>query len=435
MSVELRSMYCREFFMLRVSLVVAVAFALASPAYAEDWTEFRGSGGQGHSSAKNLPAEFGPTTNVAWKIEVPGSGWSSPIVLKKRIYLTAAVPQGDDGADGQALRVFCLDADDGSTIWNVQAFEQSNGRGTRIHHKNSHASSTPMTDGKHLYVHFGTHGTACLTLEGKIVWKTTELVYAPNHGNGGSPVLVDDLLIVSCDGSDIDYIAALDRSSGQLRWKTSRPQVPNPRKFSFSTPLVIEIDGKKQLISAGTDIVAAFEPATGKEIWRVTYDGYSVVPRPVFGHGMVYICTGWSPPKLLAIRPTGTGDVTDSHVKWASRRGVPNTSSTLLVGDELYFISDRGIVSCLDAKSGNSHWTKRLGLSNNDGFSASPVYADGKIYFQSEQGDAIVIKPGLKYEELARNQFPEERTLASYAIADSALFIRTDKNLYRIQQR
>jgi outer membrane protein assembly factor BamB len=417
--------------MFRILLVAAVALALTNPAQAEDWTEFRGPTGQGNSTEKNLPAEFGPTKNVAWKVEVPGVGWSSPVILKKRIYLTAAVPQGDDSADGQSLRVLCLDADDGSTIWNVQAFEQSNGRYTRIHRKNTHASSTPITDGKHLYVHFGTHGTACLTLAGKIVWKTTELVYAPNHGNGGSPVIVDDLLIVSCDGSDIDYVAALDRSNGKLRWKTSRPQVPNPRKFSFTTPLVIEVAGKKQLISSGTDIVAAYEPATGKEIWRVTYDGYSVVPRPIFGHGLVYVCTGWSPPKLLAIRPNGTGDVTESHVAWKIPRGVPNTPSTILVGDELYFISDRGVITCVDAKSGESHWTKRVG----GGFSASPVYADGKIYFQSEQGEAIVIKPGLKYEELARNQFPGERTLASYAIADSSLFIRTGTSLYRIQEQ
>ena len=417
--------------MLRVSLSVAIAFAFSSVAQAEDWTEFRGPTGQGYSTEKNLPAEFGPTTNVAWKVEVPGIGWSSPVVLKKRVYLTAAVPQGDDGADGHSLRVLCLDADEGSTIWNTQAFEQPNGRNTRIHGKNTHASSTPITDGKHLYVHFGTHGTACLTLAGKIVWKTTELVYAPNHGNGGSPVIVDDLLIVSCDGSDIDYVAALDRNNGKLRWKTSRPQVPNPRKFSFTTPLVIEVAGKKQLISSGTDIVAAYEPATGKEIWRVTYDGYSVVPRPVFGHGLVYICTGWSPPKLLAIRPNGTGDVTESHVEWKTPRSVPNTPSTILVGDELYFISDRGVITCVDAKTGESHWTKRVG----GGFSASPVYADGKIYFQSEEGEAIVIKPGLKYEELARNQFPGERTLASYGIADSALFIRTGTSLYRIQEQ
>ena len=285
-------------------------------------------------------------------------------------------------------------------------------------------------------------GFTMVRKKGKLPGKTVAHEYALEYGTdtieiqegavepGQRVVIVDDLLIVSCDGSDIDYVAALDRGNGKLRWKTSRPQVPNPRKFSFTTPLVIEVAGKKQLISSGTDIVAAYEPATGKEIWRVTYDGYSVVPRPIFGHGLVYICTGWSPPKLLAIRPNGTGDVTESHVEWKTPRGVPNTPSTILVGDELYFISDRGVITCVNAKTGESHWTKRVG----GGFSASPVYADGKIYFQSEQGEAIVIKPGLKYEELARNQFPGERTLASYAIFDSALFIRTGTSLYRIQK-
>lgn len=406
-----------------------VGFLAGFPLRAENWTEFRGPTRQGHSAEKNLPVHWTTTDNVAWKVEVPGNGWSSPVVYDGRVYLTTAVPRSPVNPLAQSLRALCLDAASGRVIWNVEVFRQQAGPKSRIHQKNSHASATPITDGEHLFVHFGTHGTACLTLDGKTVWKTRKLVYAPNHGNGGSPVLVDDLLVVSCDGSDVQYVAALEKSSGNIRWKKRRPPVLNPRKFSFSTPLVIEVEGQKQLVSVGTDLAIAYEPKTGDEIWRVTFDGYSVVPRPVFGHGLVYVCTGWSPPKLLAIRPDGRGDVTQTHVKWSTNRAVPNTPSPLLVGDELYLISDGGIASCLDAKTGRVHWQERVGVA----FSASPLFADGKIYFQSERGESTVIRAGKEYAELARSRFPGERTLSSYAVSDSALFIRTDRSLYRIE--
>jgi outer membrane protein assembly factor BamB len=406
-------------------LLVIVFSAVPLSLQAGNWTEFRGPTGQGRSVERDLPIEWTETENVVWKVDIPGSGWSSPIVYNGRVYLTAAVGRS---SSGQSLRALCLDAASGREIWNIEVFRQ---RFDRIHNKNSHASPTPITDGKHLFVHFGTHGTACLTLDGKIVWSNRKLVYRPTHGNGGSPVLVDDLLIVSCDGSDVQFVVALDRSTGKIRWRKRRPAVLNSRKFSFGTPLVITVKGKKQVISVGTDLVIAYEPKTGRNIWRVTYDGYSVIPRPVYGHGLVYICTGWIPPKLLVIRPDGRGDVTDTHIQWTSKKAVPNTPSPLLVGDELYFISDGGIATCVDAKTGREHWQRRVGGN----FSASPVFADGKIYFQSEQGEATVIKAGRKYIVLARNRFPGERTLASYAVADSALFIRTDQNLYRISKR
>ena len=406
-------------------LLVIVFSLVPLSLQAGNWTEFRGPTGQGHSAERNLPIEWTETENVAWKVDIAGNGWSSPIVYNGRVYLTASV--GRDSSV-QSLRTLCLDAANGREIWNIEVFHQEF---DKIHSKNTHASATPIIDGKHLFVHFGTHGTACLTLDGKIVWSNRKLVYQPTHGNGGSPVLVDDLLIVSCDGSPKPFVVALDRSTGKIRWKKYRPEVLNPRKFSFTTPLVIEVKGKKQIISTGSDLVIAYEPKTGRAIWRVTYDGYSVVPRPVYGHGLVYICTGWSPPKLLVIRPDGRGDVTDTHVKWKTKKAVSNTPSPLLVGDELYFISDSGIATCVDAKTGRQHWQRRVGGN----YSASPVFADGNIYFQSEKGEATVIKAGRKYVELARSQFPGQRTLASYAIADSSLFIRTDKSLYRISKR
>jgi outer membrane protein assembly factor BamB len=200
--------------------------------------------------------------------------------------------------------------------------------------------------------------------------------------------------------------------------------------MSFHTQLLIEVDGKRQVISAGSDVVAAHDPKTGEEIWRVRYDGYSVIPRPVFGHGLLFIGTGYDRPTLIAVRPDGKGDVTETHVAWRMTKNAPHTPSPLLVGDELYVVSDGGIATCLDAKTGQVHWSERLG----GGFSASPLEADGKVYFQNEAGVGLVVKAGTKYEPLAKNDL-KERTLASYAAADGALFIRTAKHLYRIEKR
>jgi outer membrane protein assembly factor BamB len=254
--------------------------------------------------------------------------------------------------------------------------------------------------------------------------------YSPVHGNGGSPVLVGDSLVFSCDGADNPFVVALDRNTGKVRWKTER-KVDVFKKFSFATPLVIEVKGKKQVVLPGSDVVCGYDPADGKEIWRVRYKGYSVIPRPVYGHGLVFVCTGYDPPSsLLAIRPDGTGDVTETHVAWKLSKSVPQTPSPLLDGDELYIISDNGFATCLDAKTGKVHWSERL----NDTFSASPVLADGRIYFQSEKGRTYVLQAGKTYKLLGRSDLGE-RTLASYGIADGALFLRTESSLYRIEEK
>lgn len=399
------------------------------PAGAENWPQFRGPGGQGHSSATNLPSHWSPTENVTWKVSIPGLGWSSPVHWNGRIYLTTAVPRGPEGSNDQSLRALCLDAASGDVLWNVEVFQQDGEQTERIHSKNSHASPTPVTDGTHVFVHYGTQGTACLTLAGDVVWTNRELRYLPQHGNGGSPILVDDLLVVCCDGSDTAFVAALDQRTGRIQWKTDR-NIASRSKFSFSTPLAIEVEGRRQIICPGTNAVSAYAPDDGRVLWTVDYPGgYSVIPRPVFGHGLVYVCTGYGKPSLFAIRPTGTGNVTDSRLVWKTDRNAPHTPSVLLVGDELYMVSDRGIASCLDAKTGRVHWQQRL----EGKFSASPLFADGKIYLQAEEGETIVIKPGKEFVELARNQL-EPRTFASFAVADSALFIRTEEFLYRIEK-
>lgn len=401
--------------------------ALAGTALAGDWPQFRGPDRQGHSSETGLASEWSPTSNVVWKQEVPGSGWSSPVVVSGKVYLTSAVQREGGTAADVDLTTLCLDAGTGETVWSTVVFEQDGESTDKIHSKNSHASPTPLIEGDRLYVHFGTKGTACLDLTGKVLWRNDQIEYSPQHGNGGSPVLVDGVLIVSCDGSDVQFVTGLDAATGKIRWKQDRPAIDRAAKFSFTTPLVITVNGRKQVVSPGTNHVVAYDPTDGSTIWKVAYDGFSVIPRPVYGNGLVYICTGYGRPSLLAINPDGSGDVTETHLRWKLDRAVPHTPSLLLIDQELYLISDKGVASCVDALSGEVHWTERVGGN----FSASPVYADGKIYFQSEQGDTTVIRPGSAYDEVARNSLGE-RTLASFAVADSALFIRTDKHLYRI---
>jgi outer membrane protein assembly factor BamB len=407
-----------------VSVVLFLFFA--SLVHADDWPEFRGPTGQGLVTKGTLPTTWNQVKNVAWKQEIPGKGWSSPVVAGGRVYLTTAVP--GDGGD-QSLRALCLDTAKGNILWNQEVFYQEATKSPNIHSKNSHASPTPLVrDGK-LFVHFGHQGTACLDLGGKILWRNTTLSYAPVHGNGGSPILVDDMLVFSCDGGDKRFVVALNTADGSVRWKTPRT-VEAAKKFSFSTPLLIDVGGRRQIISPGSNVVSAHDPVDGKEIWRVRYIGYSVIPRPVYGHGLVFVCTGYDRPSLLAIRPDGKGEVTGTHVVWKTSKSVPHTASLLLTGNELYMVSDAGVASCLDAQTGAVHWQQRLGGS----YSASLLLADGKLYFQSEQGTGVVLQAGKEFKLLAKNAL-DERSLATPAAADGALFIRTEKHVYRIGPR
>jgi outer membrane protein assembly factor BamB len=408
-------------------LLTAVSTLAAGP---DDWPQFRGPTGQGVAQDGPFPTDWGTTRNIAWMQAIPGTGWSSPIIYQERVYLTTAVGVKGTGKQDQSLRALCLDTKTGKTIWEVEVFRLDGSTAAPVHSKNSHASPTPLTDGQRLYVHFGHEGTGCLDLDGNILWKNNNLNYNAVHGSGGSPILADDAMVFNCDGLEHPFVVALNRTSGKVLWKTER-QTDCYKKFSFSTPLLITVNGKKQIISPGSGAVCAYEPATGREVWRVGYgEGYSIVPRPVYGHGLVFICTGFESPTLLAIRPDGQGDVTSTHVVWTGQSAAPLTPSSLLVGDEIYLISDNGIASCLDARTGRLHWKERLGGN----YSASPIAADGKIYFQSEEGDAVAIKAGKKFDRLAKNALAE-KTLASYAASDGALYIRTEKHLYKIQEQ
>jgi len=381
----------------------------------QDWPEFRGPTGQGNSDERGLPLLWSETKNVRWKVAIPGRGWSSPAIQGDRIWLTTATDEG------KSLRAISLDRNTGAILQNVEVFRlKSLGN---LNSKNSQASPTPVLEGDRVYLHFGAYGTACINQSGEIVWKTRLDYDNGQHGPGGSPVIYDNLLILSCDGQDVQYVIALDKLTGKVRWKKLREGYQ-----AYTTPLVVRLPAGDQVISPGAFRAVSYEPRTGKELWQVRYgDGFSNVPRPVYGDGLVFICTGFQQPSLLAVRLDGRGDVTKSHIAWTLKRGVSLTPSPLLVGDELYMVSDNGVASCIDAKTGASHWQVRLGGNH----SASPIYADGRIYFLSEEGESVVIAPGKEFKALAKNQL-DGPTLASMAVSGASIFVRSQTHLYRL---
>ena len=390
---------------------------LAAPLYAEDWPQFRGPGGQGHSTEQGLPTTWTDTKNVRWKSPLPGSGWSSPAIAGDRLYLTTATDKNT------SLRLLALDTASGKVTLDTEVFRAA-GAGPGVHAKNSYASPTVIVQGDRLYVHYGFFGTACLNTKGEILWKQV-LRYEPQHGPGGSPALFEDLLLISCDGFDAQFVVALDTATGRVRWKTPRGK----GNQAYTTPLLITVDGQPQLISPGAHHAYAYDPRTGKELWYIEYgSGFSNVPRPVYAHGLVYICSGFFQPVLFAVRPGGRGNVTQSEVAWTFPRSVPLTPSPLVVDELLYMVSDNGVATCLDAKSGKLAWQHRIGGNH----SASPVYAAGKIYFLSEEGECTILNPGPAYQEVARNEIGE-RTLASLAISGGAIYLRGDRHLYRLE--
>jgi outer membrane protein assembly factor BamB len=413
----------------RLVLTASLVLLFTHPIHA-DWPQFRGPTGQGHAAAKALPLEWGPDRNVVWKVAIPGKGWSSPVVGGGRIYLTTAVPKGEGRSADQSLRALCLDAATGKTIWDVEVFHQNGQTAPAIHTKNSHASATPVLDGERLYVHFGHQGTACLkAADGSVVWSTREFTYPPVHGNGGSPVVWNGTLFFAIDSPERREVLALDKLTGAVRWRAKREQ-PAKRPFSFGTPLVIEIGGKPMVVSVGSDVVNAFDVQTGSELWSHTFEGYSVVPRPVFGHGMLFLSTGYDRPSLLAlaVAPKGAGYAVTRA--WETKTGAPNNPSPVLVGNELYSVSDGGIAVCLDARTGKVHWQERL----PGAYSASLLAGAGRVYVQNESGTGTVLACGTTFEVLATNKLGE-RTLASLAVDGEALLIRTEKHLYRIVSR
>ncbi|QDU39318.1 putative methyltransferase YcgJ [Maioricimonas rarisocia] len=388
------------------------------------WPQFRGPGGQGHVSSPKIPLEFGETENLTWKTAIPGTGWSSPVVLDNQIWMTTALDEG------RSLRAVCVDRNDGRILHDVEVFTPEDP--CPINTKNSHASPSPVVEPGRVYLHFGTMGTACLdTKTGEILWTNESLILDHKEGPGSSPVLYENLLIVTCDGMDVQYVTALDTATGQPVWKSERSAPLHDRPDfckAYATPLIVQVDGKDQLISPGAHQVHGYDPATGAELWHVRYFGFSNVPRPLYDteSERIFLCTGYLKPQLWAIDPHGKGNVTDTNVLWKAEGQVPGRPSPILVNGRIYFVHDRGVATCVDAETGEVVWRDRMGGN----YSASPIAVGDRIYFSSEEGKVTVIEATDEYRVLAENQL-DAALMASPAVAGSSLFLRTTTHLYR----
>jgi outer membrane protein assembly factor BamB len=389
------------------------------------WPDFRGPRGDGHSEATGLPWRWSEQQNVAWKTPLPGRGWSSPVVWGDQVWMTTATE------DGHRLSVLAVDLHTGHLIRELDLFDVP--APEPIDTTNSYASPSPVIEAGRVYVHFGTYGTACIATDtGKIVWARRDFPVDHQKGPGSSPVLFENLLIFQCDGNDVQYLVALEKTTGDIVWRTDRSvdlsaRDPDYRK-SFSTPLLLEHDGQPQLVSTAAGAVFAYDPRTGRELWRVRYGGHTNVARPVTDGRIVVINTGYARPQLWAVRLGGSGDITDSHVVWRATRSVPTKPSPLLIEGRLYLVTDLGgILSCLDAATGAELASRRLGGN----FAASPLYADGRLYLCNEEGRTIVVAPDDELSVLADNRL-DDGFLASPAVAGRSLLLRGKRYLYRI---
>lgn len=427
-------------------LTVVLLFFSVS-ARAAEWPQWRGPDGQGHVPGSGYPTSWSETENVAWKTKLPGSGHSSPVIDGKQIWLTTATaaPISDEEKRRKlasntgsqpltlvgelSMRAVCVDRNSGEILHNIELMTEGDPDWTHL--INTFASPSPVLEDGRLYCSFGTHGNACLdTKTRKVLWTNRELKIQHENGPGSTPVIWGELFIVHCDGSDKQYVAALDKHTGKLVWKTPRGgelrDNPQLRK-AYGTPLVVKLEGRDVLVSPGADWLYGYDPATGEELWRLNYGelGFSIVPRPVFGHGMIFFSTSFMRAQILAVRV----EKGRPRIVWRHEKQVPKIPSPILVGDELYFVNDKGVATCLDALTGKLHWEERLGGN----FAASPIYADGRLYFQNREGKTYVVAPGPKFEVQATNNL-DGGHWATAAGLDGAFYLRTDEALYRIEE-
>ena len=425
-----------------LSLLALILLTFGGSAARADWPEFRGPRGDGHASTPadaqpiSLPLHWSETNNVRWKTEIPHRGWSSPVVMGGQVWLTTAT---EDGHDFFAIG---LDAETGQVRFNEEVFHHDNpeplGNGASM---NCYATPSPVIEPGRVYVHFGSLGTACLdTTTGKVLWKRDDLPCRHYRGASSSLVLFENLLILTMDGVDVQYHAALDKQTGRTVWKTDRSVAWNDEdvpgqmaregdlRKAHSTPLIVTASGKPQMLSAGAKAAYGYDPRTGREHWRVQYPDWSVAPRPLFDRGLAFLVTGLAKTELWAVKTDGQGDVTDTGVVWKLRTHVGKYASPILMGGLIYTAAEESFVTCLEAATGQVIWTERIGGK----YAASPIYADGRLYFFSQQGTTTVLKPGRTLEVLATNTLANG-FMASPAVSGKALFLRTRTHLYRIE--
>jgi len=411
------------------------AFTTISVQAQENWAQFRGPNGQGISKATGLPVSWSVDENIVWKTDIPGEGWSSPIVWNDHIFLTTTT----DG--GKNCHVIAVDRKTGKVLWDKLVFTQ-NLEGKRRHPMNSFATSTPVTDGNTVFAVFFSGSFAALDFNGNVRWINTDLDFYSQHGLSASPILYGDLLLLAVDQSnreepkklgfqeqwDKGYLLALDKNTGKERWRGMRGM----SRLGHSVPVVMRVNGKDQIISTAGDVIQGFDPTNGKLIWTIKYEGEPCVPTPVIGDGLVYSSKAMTLP-IVAVRPDGQGDCTETHIVWEQKGNTPMMSSFLYVKPCLYTCTNSNGFACMDATTGELFWHQRLGIG---ALNPSPVYADGKIYVLSELGTTVVLKlsddPKKQAEIIATNELKVDLCRASIAVAAKQLIIRTNNHLWCI---
>lgn len=415
---------------------------LSSIAFGQNWPEFRGPTGDGQASAAttDLVTEWSEEKNVVWKTPVPGRAWSTPAIWGNQIWMTNATE------DGKKMSAVCVDKESGKVLFDEVLFENENPEvlGNDV---NGYGSPSPAIEEGRVFIHFGSYGTACLdTTTFKTLWERRDLPCRHYRGPGSSPVIWEKLLILTMDGVDVQYLVALDKETGKNVWKTDRTtdfkdidsdgkiMAEGDLRKAYSTPVFVEVGGKIQMVSTGAKATYAYDPATGKEIWHITYDGYSNASMPVFlGSDWAFINTGFGKAHLLGVKldPEAKGDITKTHVKWDEFKRIPNRSSPALVGEFIYVVNESGIISCLNALTGEITWDDRL----RGHFSGSPIIANGKIYFASEQGDVYVVEANSETFKLLATNKLDDGFMASPAVSGNDLFLRSKSHLYRISKK
>ncbi|MDP7014316.1 MAG: PQQ-binding-like beta-propeller repeat protein [Pirellulaceae bacterium] len=414
---------------IQISSVVLLFIGSAIVARAEDWPRFRGPSGQGVSTERDLPLTWTATQNVDWKTPIPGAGWSSPVIRGDRVFVTSTTDEG------RSCHVICVDRKSGEIAWNTKVFDQEL-RKTRK--ENSYATPTPVVDDQRVYAVFGSGRMVAVDFTGDVVWTNHDVKFYGHHGLAASPILYDDLVIMPYDGSSSGennrvgwkipwreaVLLAVDKKSGKVRWRGKR----GLSRLGHVTPNVLRVSGANQIISGAGDTVQGFDPVSGERIWSIYSQGEGVTPSIVVGDGLVFSCSGFEAPTIRVIRADGKGDVTRSHMAWEQTKGVPSLASMLYVKPHLYSVSDKGVVTCFRAATGEIVWQDRIGGKH----SSSPIYAAGKIYFLTEaEGETTVIAAGPSLKILARNRL-DEKCKASMAVSQGNIFIRSEKHLFRI---
>jgi outer membrane protein assembly factor BamB len=414
--------------------VIAFLFILFSASLSAQWPQFRGPDGNGIAATADVPITWAEGTNVRWKTPIHGRAWSSPVILDSQIWMTTATP------DGRELSAVAVDQETGKILYDLKLFRVE--KPQYAHPFNSYASPTPVMEPGRVYVTFGSPGTAAIdTKTGNVLWERRDLECNHFRGAGSSPIIFGDLLIMHFDGSDVQYVIALNKKTGKTVWRTIRsvdfkdlgadgkPEAEGDYRKGFATPHVITVNGEPLLVSIGSKATYGYDPRSGKELWRIEErTNHSGSTRPVAAHGLVFYPSGFATGELLAVKPDGRGDVTSTHVVWRTNQGVPKKPSILLKDDLIFMINDVGIVTCLEAKTGTVVWKSRL----RGTYSASPVLASGRVYVFDEDGKTTVIEAGREFKVLAENQL-DDGFMASPAIAGRALFLRTRTHLYRIE--